>query len=47
VRRLADLRLYLMFLPLSKAISAWHYGMVLEENCPVCKKSRLQKLFNR
>ncbi len=38
LRRLADFRLYRNFLPLSKALSTWHYGMVLEESCPVCQK---------
>lgn len=38
LRRLADLRLYLMFLPLDKAFTTWRYGMVLEESCPICRK---------
>lgn len=37
VRRLADLRLYLTFLPLAKALTIWRYGFQDEETCPVCK----------
>lgn len=40
LRRLADLRLYLMFLPLSKALTTWRYGMVLEESCPICRNKK-------
>lgn len=39
LRRLADLRLYLMFLPPGKAVTTWRYGMVLEETCSVCRNS--------
>lgn len=38
LRRLADLRLFLLFLPLSKALSTWRAGFVLDETCPICKK---------
>lgn len=38
LRRLADLRLYLTFLPFTKALTAWRYGFVDEEVCPVCKQ---------
>ncbi len=38
LRRLADLRLYLTFLPLSKAFITWRYGFVDEEACPICKQ---------
>lgn len=38
LRRLADLRLYLTFLPLRKAISAWRYGFTDDEVCPICKQ---------
>ena len=38
VRRLADLRLYLKFWPLRKALVTWRYGTVHEEICPVCEK---------
>ncbi len=38
VRRLADLRLYLIFLPLGKALTTWRYGFVDEEICPICKQ---------
>ncbi len=37
LRRLADLHLYLMFLPISKALMVWRYGFVDEEICSVCK----------
>lgn len=37
LRRLADLRLYLRFLPFVKALSTWRYGILVEEQCPVCK----------
>lgn len=37
LRRLADLRLYLKFLPIYKALTVWRYGIVIEEVCPVCK----------
>lgn len=37
LRRLADLRLYLHFLPLGKALTTWKYGFEEEEICPVCK----------
>lgn len=42
LRRLADLRLYLTFLPLNKALTTWRYGMVLEETCPICDKRQLR-----
>lgn len=38
VRRLADLRLYLTFLPLTKALVVWRYGFQSDEACPVCKQ---------
>jgi NADH dehydrogenase len=38
LRRLADLRLYVTFLPLRKALTAWRYGFVDEEVCPICKQ---------
>lgn len=38
LRRLADLRLYLTFLPLRKALTTWRYGFVDDETCPVCKQ---------
>jgi len=38
LRRLADLKLYLLFLPLLKALTTWRYGFVEEEVCPICKK---------
>lgn len=38
LRRLADLRLYLKFLPLRKALITWRYGFMDEEICPVCKQ---------
>lgn len=38
LRRLADLRLYLIFLPLRKALITWRYGFIDEEICKVCKK---------
>ncbi len=38
VRRVADLRLYLIFLPLMKALTTWKYGSVDEEVCRVCKQ---------
>lgn len=38
LRRLADLRLYLTFLPLRKALTTWRYGFVDEEVCSVCKQ---------
>jgi NADH:ubiquinone reductase (H+-translocating) len=37
VRRLADLKLYLTFLPLGKALSTWRYGMTVDETCKHCK----------
>jgi NADH dehydrogenase FAD-containing subunit len=38
LRRLADLRLYITFLPPRKALTAWHYGSVVDEApCPICK----------
>ncbi|MBI2798041.1 FAD-dependent oxidoreductase [Candidatus Saccharibacteria bacterium] len=37
LRRLADLRLYLRFLPLKKALTTWRYGFDLEESCPICR----------
>lgn len=36
LRRLADLRLYLTFLTVGKALSTWRYGFVEEESCPIC-----------
>ena len=36
VRRLADLSLYIKFLPLSKALVVWRYGQVKQEVCEVC-----------
>lgn len=38
LRRLADLRLYLTFLPFIKALTAWKYGFEEEEICPICKQ---------
>lgn len=38
LRRLADLRLYVAFLPFSKALTIWRYGFVDEEICRVCQK---------
>ncbi|MBC7942942.1 FAD-dependent oxidoreductase [Candidatus Saccharibacteria bacterium] len=38
LRRLADLRLYLTFLPLTKALAAWRAGFTIDETCPICKK---------
>ncbi len=38
LRRLADLRLYLNFLPFNKALTTWRYGFETEEICQVCKK---------
>lgn len=38
LRRLADFKLYLSFLPLRKALITWRYGFVEEEVCPVCKQ---------
>ncbi len=38
LRRLADLRLYLNFLPLRKALITWKYGFKYEEICPICKQ---------
>ncbi|MBI4101319.1 FAD-dependent oxidoreductase [Candidatus Microgenomates bacterium] len=37
MRRLADLRLYLKFLPPRKALTTWRYGTKLEEICTICK----------
>lgn len=37
LRRLADLRLFVNFLPLRKAISVWRYGNVEMEDCDYCK----------
>ena len=37
LRRLADLRLYLAFLPPAKALAVWRYGHKDEEICPICK----------
>lgn len=38
LRRLADLRYFLMILPLSKAITVWQSGKVLTNICPICSK---------
>ncbi len=38
LRRMADLRLYLKFLPMQKAISVWRYGYTDEEVCTICKQ---------
>lgn len=37
LRRAADLRLYLTFLPPRKALSVWHYGQTKDESCPTCR----------
>ncbi len=37
LRRAADLRLYLEFMPLKSALAVWHYGLVPEEVCRRCK----------
>ncbi len=39
LRRAADLRLYLKFLPLRQAFVVWRYGWVPEEFCHQCKVS--------
>jgi NADH:ubiquinone reductase (H+-translocating) len=36
IRRLVDLRLFLRFLPLRKALFTWQYGFKRDEACPVC-----------
>lgn len=38
LRRLADLRLYLLFLSPVKALTTWRYGVKLEEQCDICKE---------
>ena len=38
LRRLADLKLYLIFLPLSKAFTTWQYGFASQESCEQCRK---------
>lgn len=38
LRRMADLRLYLRFLTFTKALTAWRYGFIDHEVCPICKK---------
>lgn len=38
LRRLADLRLFLTFLPLAKALTAWRAGFTIDETCSICKK---------
>ncbi len=38
IRRLADLRLYLTFLPFNKALTAWRYGFKDEEICSICRQ---------
>jgi NADH dehydrogenase len=38
LRRLADVRLYFSFLPLTKAFMASRAGLIVEEACPICKK---------
>ena len=38
MRRLADLRLFVSFLPLTKALAAWRAGFIIEETCSICKK---------
>lgn len=37
LRRLADLRLFLTFLPLHKALRLWRFGFADDEVCDVCK----------
>jgi NADH dehydrogenase len=38
LRRAADLRLYLTFLPLRKALTVWRYGVIDDESCcPTCE----------
>lgn len=37
LRRLADLRLFITFLPFKKAIHAWRSGYVYDESCKLCK----------
>lgn len=37
LRRLADLKLYLKFMPPTKALATWRYGFKLDETCPECK----------
>ncbi len=38
LRRLADLRLYLTFLPVTKAWATWQSGFTVEESCSICKR---------
>jgi NADH dehydrogenase len=38
LRRLADLKLYLTFLPPSKALTVWKYGFQKQEVCKFCRK---------
>lgn len=40
IRRLADLRLYLKFLSVRRALSAWRWGMKAEEAYPALAKNR-------
>lgn len=37
VRRWADFRLYMKFMPLAKALSVWRHGYELAEACPECR----------
>lgn len=39
LRRLADLRLYLKFLPIKKALTLWRYGITVEEDCNICRQA--------
>lgn len=39
LRRLADLRLYWRFLPFTKALTVWRYGIMIEESCEICRKN--------
>jgi NADH dehydrogenase len=38
LRRLADLRLYIHFLPIKKALTVWNYGIEIEEDCEICAR---------
>ena len=39
LRRLADLRLYIHFLPIKKALTVWNYGIEIDEDCEICTGS--------
>lgn len=41
LRRMADLRVFIKMLGISRALKIWYYGQVHDEVCPICRVKRI------